>query len=300
LRVLVTGSQGRLGTALGPPLEAAGLTVTGLDLPALDITRREAAFRALEDHRPDVVIQCAAFTDVDGAEARPAEARAVNVDGTRNVAQACARTGAWLLQLSTDFVFGGEGRRPHREDDPPDPRGVYARTKWEGEGAVAQACPSALVVRTAWLYGGRGADFVAWVLDAARAGLPLRVVRDQVGSPTLVGDLAVALTRLATLRPRPSGLLHVANAGCCSRLELARAALRAAGVEAAVEGIPTSALPPGAPRPAYSALDCGRFRRLTGSALRPWEEALEAHLADPGARTAEEREIPLTGPDRME
>jgi dTDP-4-dehydrorhamnose reductase len=276
VNVLVTGAAGRLGSTLCERLRVAGSRPVGLDLPDLDITDPASVHRALRDAAPEAVVQCAAFADVDGAERREEAARAVNEAGARNVALACAAAGSWLIQISTDFVFRGDGSRPCREDDPTDPRGVYAVTKRAGETAVLEALPSALVVRTAWLYGGPGNDFVRAVLARAREGKPLRVVRDQVGSPTLVDDLAGALVWILALGERPAGYLHVANAGSCSRLEQARAAVEAAGLAVAVEGIDTSDLPAGgAPRPSYSVLDCSLYDRLTGCSMRPWREALE-------------------------
>lgn len=279
MRALVTGAGGKVGTALLAALRAAGGEPVGLGHGALDVTRADEVREAFDRHRPDAVFHCAAYTSVDAAEESPEEARAVNVGGARNVAEGCARLGARLLHLSTDFVFSGEPGRPWREDDPTCPAGAYARSKEEGEREVLGVYPAALVVRAAWIYGGRGPDFVGKILERARSGARLRVVEDQVGSPTWVSDLAGALAAIGFLDPPPAGILHVANAGACSRLDLARAALEEAGLRAPVEAIRSADLPPGsAPRPCWTVLDTSRHARLAGTALRPWREALHACL----------------------
>jgi len=183
-----------------------------------------------------------------------------------------------LVHVSTDFVFDGSISRPYLEEDTTNPQGIYAQSKREGEEAVLDCCEHALVARTAWLYGGTGPDFIQKVLERARSGQPLRIVEDQIGSPTWVEDLATALAGLLDLHSFPRGILHVTNSGHCSRLELARAALELARIEAEVEALRTSDLPPGAPRPAWSVLDGTRYENLTGSAMRGWREALSLYL----------------------
>lgn len=276
MRILITGGEGRLARVLAPILEARGHQVGAPGREELDITLRSAVDRALLVQRPDLVIQTAAWTDVDGAETAPERARAVNVDGAEAVAEACARSSIGLWHLSTDFVFDGPPGTVHREGDPTSPAGVYARTKREGEVRVLERHPSSLVVRTAWLYGGSEPDFVSRVLERARRGEELRIVSDQHGSPTWVVDLAGALADLLELAGEARGILHVANAGGCSRLEEARAAVEAAGIEARIESIASGDLPPGgAPRPTCSVLDSTCFARLTGRAMRCWRAALE-------------------------
>jgi len=278
MMVLVTGSSGKLGGELLRALRLARHPAVGLDLPELDVTDSAAVEQALAAHAPGAVLHCAAFTDVDAAEGREEEALAVNRDGAANVARAAAAGGAWLLHVSTDFVFRGDLRRAYREDDAPGPLSAYGRTKRAGEAAVLRAHPGALVLRTAWLYGGGGPDFVRKVLARARSGAPLSVVEDQVGSPTWARDLAEAMVGL--LAPRPAGILHFANAGACSRYELAAAALEEAGVRAALRPCRTADLPPCAPRPPFAPLEASRYAALSGSPPRGWRAALRAFLAE--------------------
>jgi len=280
MKVLVTGAEGKLGGAAQRALRAAGHEVAAPPEAELDVTRPAAIRDALSRHAAGAVWNCAAFTDVDGAEKRAEEAFRVNRDGAANVARACSGKGVWLVHLSTDFVFRGDGRRPCREEDPTGPESVYGRSKRAGEEAVLREHPAALVLRTAWLYGGRGTDFVRKVLERARRGGDLVVVEDQVGSPTWVEDLAGAM--VALLGPRPRGILHFANAGECSRFAFAAAVLEEAGVPARIRPCRSSDLPGGAPRPAYAPLDTSRYEALLGAAPRGWREALRLAMAAEG------------------
>ncbi|MFZ5584790.1 MAG: dTDP-4-dehydrorhamnose reductase [Thermodesulfobacteriota bacterium] len=225
-----------------------------------------------------LVVNCAGYTDVDRAEREPELAMAANAQGAGAVARLCARFGAHLVHLSTDYVFDGQAQgRPYREDDEPRPLSVYGRSKFVGERLVREAHPAALVVRSAWLFGPGRDNFVSKVLAAARAGRPLRVVRDQAGSPTYTRDLAPALIGLGRRRVR--GLLHLVNRGQASRYELARQALALAGLDPeAVEPILTADLDPAAPRPAWSVLDTHRSARLMGGPLPDWLGALGRYI----------------------
>jgi dTDP-4-dehydrorhamnose reductase len=227
----------------------------------------------------DVVINCAAYTKVDAAETDEAGAYAVNTVGPENVAHACARAGAELIHISTDYVFGGEKRDPYEIDDEASPLSVYGRTKLAGEFAVLAAMPDAHVVRTAWTYqGGDGADFVATMRRLAAGDGPVDVVADQVGSPTYVGDLAAALLQLAGGAIREP-LLHAANDGAVSRFEQARAVFELVGADPQrVRPVGSDQYPRPAPRPRYSALS-GRQSVAAGlTPLRPWRDALAAAL----------------------
>ena len=255
-----------------------------------DIADPAAAERIIE--AGDVVVNCAAYTDVDGAESAEAAAYAVNATGPEHLARACARVGARLVHVSTDYVFcgnfqgdlhpgnpSGSSPRPYEPSDAGDPRGVYALSKFAGEQAVLAALPDAVVVRTAWLYtGGTGKDFVAIMRRLAAGAGPVDVVGDQVGSPTYVGDLAVALLQIAD-ESVPGPVLHAANEGAVSRFEQARAVFEECGADPArVRPVPTSQFPRPAPRPIYSALG-GRESAAAGlTPLRPWRDALIAAL----------------------
>jgi dTDP-4-dehydrorhamnose reductase len=232
-----------------------------------------------------VVINCAGYTAVDQAEAEPELAWAVNAEGAEAVARACAQAGAHLVHLSTDYVFDGRGRRPYREDDPPAPLSAYGRSKLAGEERVRRVLPGALIVRSAWLFGPGRADFVDKVLARARQGRRVRVVADQVGSPTYTVDLARALVELG--RRRVGGVLHVVNAGQASRYELARQAVRLAGLEVElVEPVSSREYVLPAARPAYSVLDSRRAARLLGGPLPTWLDALRRHLAGGGGEAS--------------
>lgn len=250
-----------------------------------DVTDRFRLESEVERLRPDVVINCAAYTDVDGCEIDPDRARRVNAEGAENAARAAAAAGCPIVHLSTDFVFDGRKSTPYTEDDRPVPLSEYGRTKLEGERRVAEVAPHHLIVRTSWLYGpGRG-NFVEAIRTRAGNGGPLRVVDDQFGSPTYVADLGRALCALIQKSTR--GLVHFANAGVCSRYALAQAILAACGMSTVrLESIATGAAGRIAVRPAYSALDTSRYTHLTGETPRPWQEALRDYLATPRQRAA--------------
>jgi dTDP-4-dehydrorhamnose reductase len=218
---------------------------------------------------------------VDACEAEPDRAFLVNGLGARNAALAAAAVGAAVLAISTDYVFGGGATRPWREHDPAAPLGVYGRSKWAGEQAIREVHPRHLIVRTAWLFGRGGPNFVDTILTRARAGQPLAVVGDQRGSPTWTRHLASGLRRLA--ERAQYGTYHCTNAGDCTWHELADHALRRAGLHVPVERISTERLGRPAPRPAYSVLDGGWFAHVTGYRMPHWKDAVDAHLAETGA-----------------
>ena len=282
VRVLILGAGGQLGRELVRALpEAVATTRDDLDVCAAD-----AVAARLDALRPDAVVNAAADNRVDHAEQQPAHAVAVNAVAAGHVAAACRDASAFLVQLSTDYVFDGRGRRPYRENEKPSPQGAYARSKLAGELLVQALAPRHAIVRTAGLYadGGsraKGGSFVDRLLAQARRNEPLRVVRDQVTAPTWARDLAAALARLL---PRwvagqaPGGVYHVTNAGQCSWYEFARAVLDFAGVPARLEPITTADLHLPASRPRYSVLANARLAALGEPGLRPWREALAAYL----------------------
>ncbi|EFG76060.1 dTDP-4-dehydrorhamnose reductase [Mycobacterium parascrofulaceum ATCC BAA-614] len=286
-RIVIAGGGGQLGGFLRSLAASQGRDVLALTSSEWDITDPAAAERIVEPG--DVVINCAAYTNVDGAESDEAGAYAVNATGPGNIAKACARAGARFIHVSTDYVFGGDhagGARPHEPSDPTAPAGVYGRSKLAGEQAVLTALPGAVVVRTAWVYtGGDGKDFVAVMRRLAAGDGPVKVVADQVGSPTYVGDLAEALLQIVD-DDVPGPILHAANEGAVSRFEQTRAIFAECGADPErVLPVSTAEFPRPAPRPAYSALS-GRESAAAGlRPLRPWRAALVAALAaSAGAR----------------
>lgn len=280
MRVVITGARGQLGHELLPACARLG-EVIGVDLPEWDLTRRESADR-LAALRPDWVIHAAAATDVDRCEREPTWAAAGNVEATAQVAEACRRTGAGVVYLSTDYVFDGRKGAPYLEEDPPAPRSVYGRSKLEGEQIVRRAAPRWAIARTAWLYGVHGKNFVKTILQKACGCETLQVVDDQVGSPTYAADLAAAL---ATLVERGlTGTFHLTNGGACSWFEFTREILRQAGMtRVRLEPITTQGLARAAPRPAYSVLANRAWQEAGEPPLRPWPEALAAMLRRAGA-----------------
>ena len=273
MRILVTGATGQLGTELMRAL-AERAELIGLDLPELDVTRDDCV-EQIAGRAPSVVVHAGALTNVDGCERDPARAMAVNAEGTRRVADACRKAGARLLYLSTDFVFDGAKRTPYTEDDRPAPLSVYGRSKLEGERATVSV-PGWTIVRTAWLYAAHGTNFVRTILAKALAGEHLRVVDDQVGSPTYAADLADAIRLL--IAGQHTGLYHLTNSGACSWFAFTQEILRQAGLTTPLAPITTAALNRPAARPAYSALAHRAWEAVGFRPLRPWPEALAAML----------------------
>ncbi|GAC1408984.1 MAG: dTDP-4-dehydrorhamnose reductase [Actinomycetota bacterium] len=269
--ILITGAGGMLGSALSAMLGDKAVALSRKDL---DITDASAVSAAIAGAKPDVVINAAAFTNVDEAESRADEAFAINRDGAHNVARAANDAGAFCVHISTDFVFDGALGRFYREDDAPNPICVYAESKLAGERAV-RAFPRTAVARTAWVYGAGQRTFLSQILDLARAGKQLTVVDDQTGSPTWVHDLAEGLIAFAS-RPTP-GIFHTAGGGAASRFEFARAIVEAAGLDpACVSPVKTSDLPPRpAPRPPYAPLEAHAWAEAGYTPLREWREALK-------------------------
>lgn len=299
-RIVIAGAGGQLGGYLSSLAARQGRDVLALTSSQFDITDPAAAERIVQ--RGDVVINCAAYTDVDGAETDEAGAFAVNEAGPGHIARACGRAGAQLIHVSTDYVFngdfGGAAPRPYEPSDRTAPQGVYARSKAAGEQAVLAALPEAVVVRTAWVYtGGTGKDFVAVMRRLAAAedsDRPVDVVDDQTGSPTYVGDLAEALLQIVDDRV-PGPILHAANEGAVSRFDQARAVFEECGADAArVRPVSTEQFPRPAPRPAYTALASGQSAAAGLRPLRPWRPALVAALAASGNGAAADRPLPST------
>jgi dTDP-4-dehydrorhamnose reductase len=268
---LLTGASGQLGHDLQDTLRDHKVHV--YNHGALDVTDREAVLRAVEQVRPNWVINAAAFNDVDGAESAVEAAFAVNGAGPGYLAEAAARADASIVHISTDYVFDGAKGTPYTEEDVPNPLSVYARSKLEGERRVLDSGASACVLRTAWLYGRHGKNFVKAILAAAEKGGPLKVVADQVGSPTATADLAHAIAQLIGTPAR--GLFHVANVGACSRFEFAKAIVRGA---VQVLPITTAEVARPAPRPANSSLLSVRWQQTGLIPLRSWQVALDRFL----------------------
>ena len=272
MHVLITGAGGQLGRALAAVMRHSD-TLTLLDREQLDVTDADRVWRIITASKPDTVIHSAAYTLVDKAETDVAAAYAVNAAGTRNVAAAAAASGSALVYISTDYVFSGSKGKPYTEFDQPDPISVYGKSKLEGERFVQMLHHRFFIVRTSWLYGDGPNNFTGKIVSAARSGKPLRVVDDEIGSPTSTSDLAAFLTVL--IRTNRYGIYHASNTGSCSRFEQAKAILEATGLsDIPVEPIPGNTLQTAAPRPHYSVLDSFMIRLSGFSELPHWRDAL--------------------------
>jgi dTDP-4-dehydrorhamnose reductase len=284
MRWLITGSYGQLGTDLQAVLAATPEDVVrAVDLDVLDITDAAAVERAIAEFAPDVLVNAAAFTAVDAAEENEALAFRVNATGPAVLAAAIARNGGRLVHVSTDYVFAGEGTRPYEVDDAPDPRSAYGRTKLAGERAVRELLPDAsYVVRTAWVYGGTGANFVKTMVRLEDERESVSVVDDQRGSPTWSADLARALVELARSSATP-GVYHCTGTGDTTWFGFTQAIFGELGADPArVLPTTTDAFPRPAPRPAYSVLSDAAWRAAGLTPMPGWRDALHTAFAAVG------------------
>jgi dTDP-4-dehydrorhamnose reductase len=273
MRLLVTGAAGMLGRDVVASATDAGHEVSALARADLDIADAAAVRSAVAAATPDAVVNCAAWTDVDGAETAEAEATAVNGAGAGNLADACADAGALLVHVSSDYVFDGRAQDPYREDAPTAPQGAYGRSKLAGEHAVEAAGGRSAIVRSAWVFGPHGRNFVDTMRRLGAERDELAVVDDQVGCPTYTGHLAPALLEIA--ERGATGYMHVAGGGSCSWFDLAVATFEETGLDCRVRRQSTADLGRPAPRPAFSVLTSTRD---DVPVLPHWREGLRAHL----------------------
>lgn len=279
MRILVVGAGGQLGREL-LALPSSPHELVGLARAQCDIANAGDAARALATHRPDAVVNCAAWTKVDAAEQQRDAAYRANAEGPRLLAQACADADVMLCHVSTDYVFDGTATAPIAEDAPTRPLGVYGESKRAGEEAVAASGARHAVVRTAWLYGQDGPNFVLTMLRLGAEREELKVVADQRGAPTWTGHLAPALLRL--LERGATGTFHLTNAGETTWRDFAARIMERAGLAARVLPISTAEYAAPAPRPAYSVLDNRAWRQLGEAPLPSWEDGLDAYLQERG------------------
>jgi dTDP-4-dehydrorhamnose reductase len=278
--ILVTGAGGMVGQALVALLKSLGHAPVGLNRRALDIADPAAVRGVFGSQRPTIVLNCAAHTKVDLCEDEPERCDAINGHAVGLLASLCRESGAALVHYSTDFVFDGQLRRPYRVDDPVGPLSAYGRSKLLGEAKLQESPPDRwLLIRTAWVYGPGGVSFPRTIVERARAGQPLRVVDDEVGSPTYTADLARATLDL--LHAGGNGIWHLANGGAVSRFGFARAVLDEFSLQADLQ--PTTSdewlrmRPRQARRPAYSVLDTEPFAKFIGRSMRGWRQALGSY-----------------------
>jgi len=270
--ILVVGAKGMLGQDL---MELLGDRADGVDIDEIDITSLESTLKVIGRVKPEAVINCAAYTDVDGCQNNMETAVSVNAEGVAHLAMACRETGALLVQISTDYIFDGGKGAPYSEDDPPNPLSIYGESKLAGEMNAAFS-PDYLIVRTQWLYGVHGKNFVETMLKLGKEKDLLKVVDDQIGSPTWTVDLAKAIMALVDAGKR--GIYHATNSGYCSWNDFARAIFDESGMAVSLESMTTEELNRPAPRPLYSTLDCSKLVAATGFQPQPWRDALKQYL----------------------
>ena len=288
MKILITGSNGMLAsqvitdlnrgyTELGPvPAAMKDAQLLLADVDTLDITDKAATESYMQQHRPDVVINCAAYTNVDGCESNQDTAFMVNAIGSRNLAMACEATGAKLVHVSTDYVFRGDEPTPRREYDMPWPISAYGKTKYAGEEFVRQYCKKSFIVRTAWLYGYNGKNFVKTMVWLAKEKGGAKVVNDQHGNPTNAADLSHHLLKIAA--SEEYGTYHCTGNGECTWYEFAAEIARLAGYEGVMSPCTSDEFPTPTKRPAYSSLDNMMLRVTVGDEMRHWKDALKAYF----------------------
>ena len=277
--VLVVGAKGMLGSNVVAALRASGWATDGanrrihpVDIEEIDITDPASVSKCIQQCRPAVLINCAGYTDVDGCETNSEQAFAVNAAGPMNLAEHCARANCKLVHISTDFVFNGRATKPYLPDDKPDPLSVYARSKLAGEQNVHDKLNDHLIVRTSWLFGIGGKNFVTTIANAARQRDHLEIVDDQVGSPTYTVDLAEAL--LAMIGAQATGTYHFRNEGQCSWYQFGCQIVKQYGIDIEVRPISSEQMSRPATRPKWSVLDITSYKQTTGRTVRPWPDAL--------------------------
>ncbi|PKN87310.1 MAG: dTDP-4-dehydrorhamnose reductase [Deltaproteobacteria bacterium HGW-Deltaproteobacteria-1] len=283
MKVLLLGHKGMLGSDLMAQFKHRH-EVIGMDLDEIDITSASECHKAVTENNPQLVINAAAYTNVDACETDREACFAVNAEAVKNIAEACRGKNITVIHYSTDYVFDGNGSRPYREDDPCNPINAYGASKLAGENYLRQLTDNFIIMRTAWLYGAHGKNFVQAILDRARATGKLTVVDDQTGSPTCTRDLAAATELLVDKNAR--GIFHVTNRGSCTWFDFARKILKEARLET-VELLPmkTGDLKRAAKRPAYSVLGMQKFMETTGKTMQPWQLAFQDYYKVLTSRT---------------
>lgn len=268
-KVLVTGAKGMLGKDLCPILEDSGYEVVETDIDTMDITDIFSVNSSIEKHKPDVVIHCAAYTNVDGAEADKDTAEKINSAGTENIAKICAKNDAELVYISTDYVFDGKKSEAYLPYDEPNPLNEYGLTKLKGEQAVQKYCEKYYIVRTSWLYGIHGKNFVETMISLAQTKKELNVVDDQIGCPTWTVELANAILKI--LDAGEYGIYHACGSGSTSWCGFAKKIFELENIDVNIQPCATEEFPRPARRPKYSVMDNGKL-------CRKWETALKDYL----------------------
>ena len=279
MRVLVTGVKGQLGYHVVQELEKRNHTAIGVDIDEMDITDAQETRRVIEKSNVEAVIHCAAYTAVDAAEDHVELCRKVNVDGTRNIAKVCGEGCKKMIYISTDYVFDGEGTRPWKPDDPVvQPLNVYGQAKYDGEQEVRRYVKKYFIVRTEWVFGENGHNFINTMLRLGKKNGKVGVVADQIGSPTYTKDLAVLLVDMA--ETDKYGIYHASNEGYCSWYEFTKEIFRQAGMQVEVQPLTSEEYPAKAKRPHNSRLDKSKLTEAGFHLLPSWQDALQRYLSN--------------------
>jgi len=277
MKVLITGAKGQLGYDMEKRLALLGMDHKGIDIDDCDLTDEKQTLDTILTYRPGCIVHCAAYTAVDKAEKVPEQCYRVNVEATRNVALACLRLSAKMIYISTDYVFSGDGEEPIEVNAPKEPLGVYGKTKLQGELAVQELVRDFFIVRTSWVFGVNGHNFVTTMLRLGKEKERITVVNDQIGSPTYAEDLAALLCEL--LRTEKYGVYHATNEGFCSWFDFAQSCMRLAGLQCEVFPVTTKAYGAKAKRPLNSRLSKRSLLEAGFSLLPAWQDALERYMA---------------------
>lgn len=279
MRVLVTGVKGQLGYHVVQELEKRNHTAIGVDIDEMDITDAQETRRVIEGSNVEAVIHCAAYTAVDAAEDHVELCRKVNVDGTRNIAKVCGEGCKKMIYISTDYVFDGEGTRPWKPDDPVvQPLNVYGQAKYDGEQEVRRYVKKYFIVRTEWVFGENGHNFINTMLRLGKKNGKVGVVADQIGSPTYTKDLAVLLVDMA--ETDKYGIYHASNEGYCSWYEFTKEIFQQAGMQVEVQPLTSEEYPAKAKRPHNSRLDKSKLTEAGFHLLPSWQDALQRYLSN--------------------
>jgi len=279
MKVLVTGSKGQLGNELiRLSGECPDLEFLFTDFEELDITSQASVNKLFSEYLPSWIINCAAYTAVDKAEQEDEKAMVLNAEAPGILASEAAKVNARLIHISTDYVFDGKNHQPYRIDDIKNPLGVYAKSKALGEENVLKNCTSAIIIRTSWLYSQFGANFVKTIRKVGKERKELKVVADQIGSPTWAHDLAIAILNLIRIDVEP-GIFHFADEGVCSWFDFAKAIIEFSEINCEVNATDTAGYPLPSPRPFYSVLDKSRYTQITGQSIPYWRDSLKKCIA---------------------
>ena len=272
--MVILGGRGILGSDLAPACQKRGFNTTVLDLPEFDVTNSQQLKEVVTS--ADAVVNCAAYTDVDKAESETEQAYQVNATAAGRLGAFAREADVWLLHISTDFVFDGRSERPYVETDPPNPINIYGKSKLAGERLLVESRCRHCIMRIEWTYGLSGENFVARLIQRAKANKKLRVVDDQIGSPTATTEVAKVICRL--LRKKPEGIFHFASAGYVSRYEIAKFIFDKLDMSVDLSSCKSADFPTAAARPLNSRFDCGKIRALLGEPIEQWQGPLEHFL----------------------